>query len=61
MDAAKASLKANGFSTATLWVLESIHGARVFYERQGWVPDGTRKVDDRGDFELLEVRYTTTL
>lgn len=61
MDTAKASLKAAGFATAALWVLEANVGARSFYERQGWVPDGARKVDDRGDFVLIEVRYCTTL
>lgn len=61
MDAAQASLKAAGFMTATLWVLESNLRARVFYERAGWSPDGARKCDDRGDFVLLEIRYTTTL
>jgi GNAT superfamily N-acetyltransferase len=53
MDSAKASLKAAGFATAALWVLEANLAARAFYERQGWVPDGARKVDDRGDFVLL--------
>src|SRR5205823_9925320 len=61
MDTAKASLKAAGFATAGLWVLETNLAARAFYERQGWVADGARKVDDRGDFVLLEVRYCTTL
>lgn len=61
MDAAVASLKAAGFATAALWVLETNLAARSFYERQGWEPDGARKVDDRGDFVLIEVRYCTTL
>lgn len=58
---AKASLKAAGFAAAALWVLEANVAARSFYERQGWVPDGASKVDDRGDLVLLEVRYRTTL
>jgi GNAT superfamily N-acetyltransferase len=61
MDAAKASLKAAGFTTAALWVLEANLSARAFYEREGWVPDGARKVDDRGELVLLEVRYCMTL
>ena len=61
MDASQASLKAAGFKTATLWVLDSNLKARGFYERAGWSTDGARKSDDRGDFVLLEVRYTTTL
>ncbi len=32
-----------GAHTATLWVLETDHGARAFYERLGWNPDGTHK------------------
>lgn len=61
MDAAQASLKAAGFMTGALWVLEANLRARAFYERQGWAPDGSRKFNDRGDFVLLEVRYTRTL
>ena len=61
LDTAKASLKAAGFAGAALWVLEANLAARSFYERQGWAPDGARKVDDRGDVVLLEVRYSTTL
>ena len=61
MEAARANLKAAGFATAALWVLEANHRARAFYERQGWVAEGARKVDDRGDFVLLEVRYVTVL
>jgi GNAT superfamily N-acetyltransferase len=61
LDTAKASLKAAGFAGAALWVLETNLAARRFYERQGWAPDGARKIDDRGDLVLLEVRYTTAL
>lgn len=61
MEAARANLKAAGFATAALWVLEANHRARAFYERHGWVPDGARKIDDRGDFVLVEVRYITVL
>lgn len=61
LDTAKASLKAAGFAAAGLWVLEANLAARGFYERQGWAPDGARKVDERGDLVLLEVRYLTAL
>lgn len=61
MEAATASLKRAGFATAALWVLEGNVAGRRFYERQGWKADGARKVDDRGDVVLLEVRYFTTL
>jgi GNAT superfamily N-acetyltransferase len=61
LDTAKACLNAAGFAAAALWVLETNRAARRFYERQGWAPDGARKVDDRGDLLLLQVRYATTL
>jgi GNAT superfamily N-acetyltransferase len=61
MEAARATLKAAGFATAALWVLETNRRARTFYERHGWVPEGARKIDDRGDFVLPEVRYITVL
>ena len=54
-------LKAAGFAAATLWVLEANRRARAFYEGLGWFPTGARKIDDRGDFVLLEVRYITVL
>jgi len=61
MDTAEASLKEAGFATAALWVLEANLAARRFYARQGWRPDGARKVEDRGDLVLPEIRYSTTL
>jgi ribosomal protein S18 acetylase RimI-like enzyme len=36
-------LRQGGARTATLWVLETDQGARAFYERLGWKPDGTRQ------------------
>jgi Acetyltransferases len=36
------SLRANGFTTGVLWVLESNELARRFYEVAGWAWDGTR-------------------
>jgi len=61
MDTARANLKAAGFTTATLWVLEANRRAQAFYERQGWAPEGARKIDDRGSFMLPEVRYIMVL
>jgi GNAT superfamily N-acetyltransferase len=61
LDTAEASLSAAGFGSAALWVLETNVAARAFYERQGWAPDGARKVEHRGDVVLVEVRYRTTL
>jgi GNAT superfamily N-acetyltransferase len=61
LEAASATLQAAGFSSATLWLLDTNDRARKFYERMGWQPDGAVKVDDRGDFALRELRYTTHL
>ena len=61
LDTAKDNLKTAGFATGALWVLETNLAARRFYEREGWAPDGARKIEERGDWVLLEVRYTTTL
>ncbi len=49
------------FSVATLWVLDGNVRARRFYERRGWIADGTTKEDDRGSFTLKEIRYRLTL
>jgi GNAT superfamily N-acetyltransferase len=56
-DRAVETLKAAGFSEATLWVLDTNARARRFYEAAGWTPDGATKLDDRGAFTLHEVRY----
>lgn len=61
LDAATATLRTAGFASATLWVLDTNHRARTFYERMGWRPDGAAKMDDRGDFALHELRYTVEL
>ena len=50
-----------GFHRATLWVLDSNDRARRFYENHGWHPDGSIKVDDRGTFQLCELRYARLL
>lgn len=46
-----------GFQRATLWVLDSNDRARRFYEKRGWHADGFIKVDERGTFQLRELRY----
>lgn len=38
-------------------VLDTNARARRFYEAAGFAPDGGVKVDDRGEFQLREVRY----
>lgn len=43
-DRALAALRGAGVETARLWVLEHNVRARRFYERRGWLPDGTTRV-----------------
>lgn len=54
-------LRWQGFSEAVLWVLDTNRRARRFYQRQGWVPDGTVKEDASRGFTLTEVRYRRQL
>jgi GNAT superfamily N-acetyltransferase len=54
---AMGDLRAQGFNMAVLWVLESNHRARRFYEIAGWNPDGARKKDHRADHVRHEIRY----
>ena len=46
MTAAEDALRAAGFETAVLWVLHNNTRAAAFYERHGWVEDGTVKLDE---------------
>jgi GNAT superfamily N-acetyltransferase len=42
---------------AVLWVLEANDRARRFYERGGWVPDGTRRTESIGGEPVAQLRY----
>ena len=54
-------LRARGFRTATLWVLETNERARRFYEVAGWKTDGT-ETSERVDCEMRPtVRYRVDL
>ncbi|MCL2344176.1 MAG: GNAT family N-acetyltransferase [Firmicutes bacterium] len=57
MDYALARLREMGYREAGLWVLEENHRARRFYERCGFVSDGTKKEITIGK-PLIEIRYT---
>lgn len=61
MRAALERLEADGFSHATLWVLDTNERARRFYEAGGWRPDGATKRDDSLGVALNEVRYSRLL
>lgn len=41
------ALRVGGFTTAHLWVLEGNERAASFYERHGWIEDGTTKNEVR--------------
>jgi len=44
-----------------LWVLETNRQARDFYEKAGFIPDGSEEIDDRQGFELPKLRYRAML
>lgn len=56
IDWAVGELKKMGFTSLSLWVLEDNARARAFYEKQGFIFDGTRKTIEIGK-KLMEVRY----
>ena len=59
--AAVDALRTAGHRDAILWVLEDNPRARRFYEREGWRPDGARKVEPHLGVEVAEIRYRLTL
>lgn len=40
------SFRDAGYELATLWVVAGNHRSRRFYERLGWLPDGSRRWED---------------
>ena len=55
-------LRAEGFVTAVLWVLDDNPRARRFYERQGWVATGiAANFDDYCEVSVPEVEYRKEL
>ncbi len=62
MDAAVLRLRAEGYHTATLWVLVTNGRARRFYEAAGWSCDGVEKTERiGGSASVTEVRYRRPL
>jgi ribosomal protein S18 acetylase RimI-like enzyme len=60
MQAGVVGLRESGFDEVRLWVLEDNAIGRAFYEKDGWLRDGERRlVDTRltGGAEVVEVRY----
>ena len=56
--AAREAADQAGYSTLTLWVLESNAPARRFYEKMNFAADGAAKLDKRPGYTLNEVRYS---
>ena len=61
MNKAIETLKADGYTKVTLWVLDTNSKARSWYEHKGWKVEGKTKVDKRNGFDLNEVRYIIDL
>jgi ribosomal protein S18 acetylase RimI-like enzyme len=60
MDQVLAKVRAAGYASITLWVLQANARAQSFYQRAGFAPDGARHVlDDLGG--VIEVRYRRAL
>jgi GNAT superfamily N-acetyltransferase len=59
--AAREQLRRDGYSEAALWVLDSNARARLFYECDGWAPDGARRTKSTVGAALDEVRYRRRL
>ena len=57
LEAAVAGLERAGFETVVLWVLTANAGARRFYERAGFRPDGAARSLDFDGVPIEEVRY----
>ena len=54
-------LRDRGHHRAGLWTFEDNSRARRFYEREGWVFDGTRETNTYGDVEAAHIRYVIDL
>jgi ribosomal protein S18 acetylase RimI-like enzyme len=60
MDQVRAKVRAAGYASITLWVLEANARARRFYQKAGFTPDGARhELDDLGG--VTEIRYRLAL
>lgn len=57
MRAGLRELRAQGFPSAVLWVLNGNLLTRAWYESHGWKLTERTKFDERGDFTLKEIEY----
>ena len=60
LEAATQAMRARGATDAILWVLEDNPRARRFYEREGWVADGSAESEYLG-LTVPLARYRLTL
>jgi GNAT superfamily N-acetyltransferase len=58
---AECQLREVAGNRAVLWVLEENARARKFYERGGWKPDGTTRVESVSGQRVPQLRYAKTL
>jgi GNAT superfamily N-acetyltransferase len=58
---ARAELAASGLAEAHLWLLAGNARAQRFYERDGWVTDGTRRTDTVWGITVDEFEYRRRL
>jgi len=61
IERAERALVEQGYANAALWVLRDNARARRFYERHGWVTDGTEQQDDLFGQPVTDVRYEKRL
>ena len=61
MDEVVRTLRKDGYTKATLWVLDTNQNTRRFYERRGWKIEGGVKDEPKADFFLHEIRYIRDL
>ena len=59
MDFVKHEAAARGYMAMSLWVLNQNNRAKLFYEKAGFIPDGTKKNSGLGDTQ--EERYICKL
>ena len=57
LETAHESLAAEGFPRAVLWVVASNIRSRRFYDRAGWLFDGTTREEEDEGFLVPEARY----
>lgn len=55
--AARLGLKNRGFQRACLWLLDGNIRGGCFYQKDGWTPDGCKRVDTIWGITVNEARY----